>query len=113
MAALACALACARAARAACPGDCVGGGGPAATDCFVEFDGIVTTNTSCTDGNPSCDMDGEVNGVCVFPISVCLNVAGDARCTATGLSAPPVVRPAKSAVAQSLAWNRAASWSQS
>jgi hypothetical protein len=102
VAALACALACARAARAACPADCVGGGGPAATDCFVEFDGIVTTNTSCTDGNPSCDMDGEVNGVCVFPISVCLNVAGDARCTAAGLSAPPVVRPAKSAVAQSL-----------
>jgi len=102
VAAVACALACARPARAVCPADCLGGGGPAATDCFVEFDGIVSTNTACTDGNPSCDMDGEVNGVCVFPISTCLNVAGDARCTPAGLSAPPIVRPAKSAVAQSL-----------
>jgi hypothetical protein len=102
VAALACVLAIARAAPATCPADCVGGGGPAATDCFVEFDGIVTTNTACTDGNPSCDMDGVVNGVCVFPVSTCLNVAGDARCTPAGLSAPPVVRPAKSAVAQAL-----------
>lgn len=103
MAALACALALARTAPAACPAaDCFGGGGPPATDCFVEFDGTVTANTSCTDGNPSCDMDGVVNGVCVFPIAACLNVAGDARCTPASLSATPVVRPANSAVAQAL-----------
>jgi hypothetical protein len=102
LAALLCALAFARPAPATCPADCAAGGGPAATDCFVEFDGIVTTNTACTDGNPSCDMDGVVNGVCVFPISTCINVSGDPACTSPGLSAAPVVRPAKSAVAQAL-----------
>jgi len=102
VAALVCALAFARAAAATCPGDCIAGGGPAATDCYVEYDGIVTTNTACTDGNPSCDMDGVVNGTCVFPISTCLNVAGDAKCTPVALSGTPVVRPAKSEVAQAL-----------
>jgi hypothetical protein len=97
------AVAAAQVARAACPADCIGGGKIAATDCFVEFGGVVATDESCTDGNPSCDMDGVVNGACVFPLSVCLNVAGDPRCAARGLSAPPTVAPAKSPVARALA----------
>jgi hypothetical protein len=91
-----------RTALAECPADCVGGGKVAATDCLVEFAGIPTSDEGCTDGNPSCDMDGVVNGVCTFPVSVCINVAGDPRCTVHGLSGPPVVRPARSAVGQEL-----------
>jgi len=109
VAALLCALALARTAPGACPGgDCFGGGGPAATDCFVEFDGVVSPNTSCTDGNPSCDMDGVVNGVCVFPISTCINVAGDSSCAPVGLTTAPVVRPAKSSIASALGQELAA-----
>jgi hypothetical protein len=91
----------ARVAGAGCPPDCIGGGHDPATACLVEFGGVASTDESCTDGNPSCDMDGIVNGVCVFPLSVCLNVPGDTRCIAR-LSAPPVVGPARSAVARAL-----------
>jgi hypothetical protein len=94
---------CVRAAVADCPPDCVGGGHVPATDCFVEFGGIASTNETCTDGSPSCDMDGTVNGVCTFALSVCLNVTGGASCTPGGLTAPPVVRPLHSPVAQALA----------
>ena len=92
----------ASAALAGCPPDCVGGGNAPATDCLVEFAGITTPDEACTDGNPSCDMDGVVNGVCTVPVSVCINVAGDPRCTVHGLSGPPVVHPARSPVAQAL-----------
>jgi len=95
------ALALVRVVSAECPPDCLGGGKVAATDCLVEFGGIATTVEACTDGNDSCDMDGVVNGRCTFPMSVCLNVPGDAACTAH-MSAPPVVGPAKSPVAQAL-----------
>jgi hypothetical protein len=91
-----------RFAEAACPPDCVGGGRNPATDCFVEFGGIDATVEACTDGDAACDMDGTVNGVCTFPLSVCLNVAGDPRCTASGLSSSPIVGPARSEVAQAL-----------
>jgi len=87
--------------RAQCPPDCIGGGKAPATDCLVEFGGLTTTDEACTDGNDSCDTDGVVNGRCTFPMSVCLNVAGDPACTAH-MSAPPVVTPAKSPVAQAL-----------
>jgi len=96
-------LAVTPAARATCPPDCVGGGGSPTTDCLVEFGGITTTVEACTDGNPSCDMDGVVNGVCTFPLSVCINVVGDPSCSVHGLSRAPTVRPARSPVAQALA----------
>ena len=95
------ALLAARVAGAGCPPDCVGGGHDPATDCLVEFGGIASPDDSCTDGNPSCDADGIVNGVCLFPLSVCLNVTGDPRCTAR-LSASPVVGPARNQVASTL-----------
>ncbi len=96
------AVVCARDANAACPTDCVGGGKLASTDCFVEFAGLQTADESCTDGDPGCDADGIVNGVCSFPLSLCLNVAGDPVCPASGLSSVPTVRPAKGAVAAAL-----------
>jgi hypothetical protein len=72
-------LASAVAARAACPESCaIPGGGGKATDCLVEFDGVPSATVRCTDGDPSCDTDGSVNGACRFAITTCLDVA-DAR----------------------------------
>jgi hypothetical protein len=97
-----------RAATAACPPDCLGGGGSPATDCFVEFGGIPANVDSCGDGAPACDADGVVDGVCTFGLSACLNVADGSRCTPHGLSGLPMVRPTRSPVAQSLAQSLAA-----
>jgi hypothetical protein len=68
-------------AFAVCPGDCpVKGGGSPTTDCIVEFDGFVFNHPPtklkelrCTDGDGSCDADGQANGACRVDISVCLN----------------------------------------
>src|SRR5262249_25592496 len=79
------------AAAQTCPPDCLGGGRNPAVDCLVEFGGLQTTDESCFDGNPSCDRDGTVDGVCTFGLSVCLNVAGDAACTPGGMTKPPSV----------------------
>lgn len=65
----------ATAARADCPpGPCFAGGGPAATDCFVEWSGVSAAQTTCVDGS-SCDMDGRADGICTIPIAACINVA--------------------------------------
>lgn len=88
-------------ALAACPPDCVGGGGPGATDCFVAFDGLTTTSEICVDG-AACDLDGRADGVCTFGVQACVNVAGMASCTPGGLSAAPTVKPASSPAAQAL-----------
>ena len=91
-------------ARADCPPDCVAGGGPAATDCFVQFSGIPSTTVTCNDGDP-CDQDGVVNGSCTFGVQAC-TVRAAASCVATPLDAPPTVTPpgdAASALAAALA----------
>lgn len=78
-------------ASAACPPSCpIPGGGPKdpATDCLSEFgvtgvklnypafDPAKPTRPSrmvrCHDGEPGCDLDGEVNNSCLFDIDVCL-----------------------------------------
>ena len=89
-------------AAAECPPDCVAGGGPAATDCFVAFGGISSTSVSCTDGT-SCDMDGQVNGTCMIGVQACINVPGLGSCAPAGLSGPPTVTPASNPTAQALA----------
>jgi outer membrane protein assembly factor BamB len=74
--------------RGACPpARAVGGGGPARTDCLAQFagPGLVLNvpafdpadpkparEAHCFDGDAGCDRDGLVNGVCEFPIDVCL-----------------------------------------
>jgi hypothetical protein len=90
------------AAGADCPPDCVGGGGPAATDCFVAFGHIAGTVVSCTDGDPSCDTDGKADGACTLELEACVNVPGLPSCTPGSLSAPPSVKPAKDPAAQQL-----------
>ena len=62
-------------AHAQCPpAGCFPGGGPAATDCFVEWAGVPAAQTPCVDGS-SCDSDGIADGTCTFPIAGCINVA--------------------------------------
>jgi hypothetical protein len=62
-----------RVASAACPGpDCVGGGGPAATDGIVMWTGVAEAVTTCVDGS-ACDQDGAADGVCTFPLQACLD----------------------------------------
>src|SRR5262249_61230728 len=53
----------------------VPGGGPAKTDCYVEWSGITPNkgkNLACQDGDPSCDVDGTQNNVCVLGVGVCV-----------------------------------------
>jgi len=72
--------------------DIYGGGGSAKTDCLLVLDTPVNDPITkpkrirCTDGDPLCDDDGVVNGVCVFPTGVCANSSFDpSRCTLVGL----------------------------
>jgi hypothetical protein len=57
----------------------VGGGGSGKVDCLATFVAAVNTpatkprNVRCADGDPACDLDGIVNGVCNFQVSVCAN----------------------------------------
>ena len=68
-------------------GSCFPGGGKAATDCFAELAHVHPNapfpvpgaakvkpkkEQRCFDGDAGCDLDGEVNGVCRFPVDVCL-----------------------------------------
>jgi hypothetical protein len=69
----------------------VGGGGSSRTDCLAVLDAPVNDpvrkpkNIRCTDGDPSCDADGIVNGVCEFPIAVCANSTSNPSCTLNGV----------------------------
>jgi len=70
----------------------VGGGGRAGIDCLGVFSAAVNVpayrprNIRCVDGDPKCDADATVNGVCTFPVAVCVNSTFDAaRCTSPGV----------------------------
>lgn len=54
----------------------IAGGGAAASDCAVEWYGLEVAGktATCTDG-AACDADGTINGSCLFPVGLCLNVA--------------------------------------
>ncbi len=70
-------------------GSCFPGGGKEKSDCFAEFQGVHLNSpfpvpgsskvkpkkdVRCFDGDAGCDLDGEPNGVCRFPVDVCLFV---------------------------------------
>jgi hypothetical protein len=80
----------ARIAGADCAPTCVGGGGPAATDCVITWGGITSTVVSCVDGS-ACDQDGAADGVCTFPLEACLGV--DAACGVTAVTSVKVSPP--------------------
>lgn len=88
-------------ARATCPDGCFPGGGPAASDCLLQFSGISAARTTCTDGDPACDADAAPNGVCTFALTVCINQP-TAACTPDAF-AGPTVTPPSSATARALA----------
>lgn len=55
------------------------GGGPAGTDCDAEWlvagaGQVATRGTllACADGDPGCDLDGQVDGACTLEVSVCV-----------------------------------------
>jgi len=75
-------------ARAQCPPACAGGGGPASTDCYLAWANAPGKVITCTDGDGSCDVDGQLDGTCTFGLAACTNVAVGA-CAATPLDAPP------------------------
>lgn len=62
----------------------VPGGGPAKTDCYVEWRGVTPNkgkNLDCQDGDPSCDVDTTQNGVCVLGVGVCVAQTNVPACT--------------------------------
>jgi hypothetical protein len=69
----------------------VGGGGGTATECLTVFDAAANYRPErpqhilCTDGDPTCDADVTVNGVCEFPVAVCANSSFDPRCEYEGV----------------------------
>lgn len=73
-----------------------GGGGSSKKDCVAVFDAPVNKPASkpkrirCTDGDPTCDADATVNGVCQFPVSVCANSTFDPRCSSPGIESAVV-----------------------
>jgi hypothetical protein len=85
-----CAIVGVRTACAQCPPSCAGGGGRATTDCFLAYENAPGRVIPCTDGDPACDVDAAVDGVCTFGFSACTNVAVGA-CAATPLDGPPAV----------------------
>ncbi len=82
------ALSLARPAQA----DIYGGGGGSKKDCLMVFEAGFNYPPGrnrlirCTDGDPNCDGDGLVNGVCRFPVSICANSTfNPAKCTLNGV----------------------------
>jgi hypothetical protein len=69
----------------------IGGGGSSKTDCLAVLDAPANDPISkpkkirCTDGDGTCDADGVVDGVCVFPVAVCANSTFNPACTLNGV----------------------------
>ena len=96
-----CLLASAGIASAQCPtAACSGGGGPASTDCFLAWGNAPGKVITCTDGDPGCDVDGAIDGVCTFGLTACTGV-GVGTCAATPLDTTPTLI-AKGAGAEAL-----------
>jgi hypothetical protein len=70
------------------------GGGPAKSDCYIVYDDLEITSgknkSECTDGDPSCDTDGECQGTCSFGITACINDPNVAGCTPSNVTAVTV-----------------------
>ena len=88
------------------------GGGSARTDCMLVTDVAGASGihaARCTDGDPTCDEDGTVNGTCVFRVRLCLDAVSptNPRCHADVVteveSALPEVENALAALAMPVA----------
>lgn len=71
----------------------VGGGGSSRVDCLAVFEANANVparrpkSIRCTDGDPTCDGDGVVNGACEFPIAICANSDAQPTCSLRGVEA--------------------------
>ncbi|MFN8642354.1 MAG: hypothetical protein U0802_12125 [Candidatus Binatia bacterium] len=80
----------------AAPALVIGGGGSASTDCLLalsvdaNFPAAKPKQVRCVDGDPACDDDGVVNGVCYLRVQLCANSTFDASCTLSGLQSVTV-----------------------
>ena len=69
----------------------VGGGGGKSVDCLVTLDAAVSIPLSrprhvrCTDGDPVCDTDATINGLCSFDLSICANSTFEPSCSLNGV----------------------------
>lgn len=69
----------------------VGGGGGRKQDCLVVFDAPVNDppdrprHVRCTDGDPACDADATIDGVCTVQLRVCIGSSFDAACSRSGV----------------------------
>ena len=83
------------------------GGGPARTDCMLVAD-VVGAGAGrmprCTDGDPSCDADGVVDGTCRFTVRLCLDAVDAARprCHADVVTGVNATEPALSAALRAM-----------
>jgi hypothetical protein len=70
------------------------GGGPANSDCYIVYEDLEITKgankSECTDGDPSCDTDGQCQGTCSFGITACLNAPEVAGCTPSNVTSVTV-----------------------
>ncbi len=71
----------------------VHGGGPKNRDCYATLKANANRpknnprHIRCVDGDPTCDADGVVDGVCTFAVSVCANSTFDpTHCTSGAIS---------------------------
>ena len=66
------------------------------TGCYAEFDvaGATTTDNhqTCTDGDPTCDTDGQCEGTCTFFIQLCVNQTNVTGCAPSAFKKPVRVK---------------------
>ena len=67
------------------------GGGQPKSDCYIVYPDLVINKGSnkveCTDGDPTCDTDGQCQGTCSFGITACINDPNVAGCTPSNVTA--------------------------
>lgn len=74
----------------------IGGGGSSSSDCLVALSVDANHPVSkpkqvrCVDGDPACDDDGLVNGVCDLRVALCANSTFNPACTLSGLASVTV-----------------------
>ncbi|MEO8604086.1 MAG: hypothetical protein ABI629_16035 [bacterium] len=70
----------------------VGGGGAKSKDCVLVFDvaanypATAPRSVRCVDGDPTCDSDGVINGLCSIEVAVCAKSTFDPVCAVSGLN---------------------------